>query len=94
MRQQDRLKESGFLSSSLRQEASVVQSLSADDSLLWVRDIVHSILTTDLGWAQAVEAALEKCGVNIKLSSERKLPFLHPNKLFCFCCVLVLSLFY
>ncbi|XP_025083413.1 forkhead-associated domain-containing protein 1-like [Pomacea canaliculata] len=66
----DRLKESGFLSSSLRQEASVVQSLSADDSLLWVRDIVHSILTTDLGWAQAVEAALEKCGVNIKLSSE------------------------
>nr|KAG5691839.1 hypothetical protein BaRGS_033443 [Batillaria attramentaria] len=66
----DRLKETGRLSGALKQELSVIESLTSDSSLLWVRDMVTNILATDLEWEENIEAALEKCGVNCKLSTE------------------------
>lgn len=66
----DRLKEAGRLTSPLKQEVSVVSSLGTDSALLWVRDMVSSMLAADLDWQEAIENALLKCGVNSKLSTE------------------------
>ncbi|XP_070207721.1 forkhead-associated domain-containing protein 1-like isoform X3 [Littorina saxatilis] len=66
----DRLKESGRLSTSLKQELSVVQSLSSDSALLWIRDMIADVFSADLEWQNGIDAALLKCGVNSKLSTE------------------------
>lgn len=76
----DHLKEGSRLSGPLKQTVDVIQSLSAESSLLWVRDMVSNILATDLQWEENIEAALEKCGVNCKLSTEA--PWKHIELLF------------
>ncbi|XP_012938501.1 forkhead-associated domain-containing protein 1 [Aplysia californica] len=60
----------GRLCSVLKQASSVVQSLSTDDQLTWIRDLVVELLDGECGWEQLVEDALETCGVNVKISTD------------------------
>lgn len=76
----DRLKETGRLTGPLKQEISVIQSLTSDSSLLWVRDCISGTLAADLEWEENIESALLKCGVNCKLSTEA--PWKHIELLF------------
>lgn len=58
------------MSAPLKQEMSVVQSLTTDEALVWIRDMIVDIFTSELHWQESIDAALEKCGVSAKLSSE------------------------
>ncbi|CAC5400757.1 unnamed protein product [Mytilus coruscus] len=64
------LKENGFSCSSVKQEISLLQSSSTDESNVWVRDALVSILSGASSWEQHIDNALEKCGVNVRLSSD------------------------
>ncbi|XP_046360042.2 forkhead-associated domain-containing protein 1-like isoform X3 [Haliotis rufescens] len=66
----DRLKTDGRLSVSLRQELTVIQSLSTEEALLWVRDLLVRVMTDEQTWATDIEEALEKCGANVKLTND------------------------
>ncbi|KAJ8320668.1 hypothetical protein KUTeg_002255 [Tegillarca granosa] len=64
------LQEKGFLVSDLKQELGMLQSVITDESGAWLKDCLLNILTCILSWEQEIENALEKCGVNIKLSND------------------------
>ncbi|XP_041377667.1 forkhead-associated domain-containing protein 1-like isoform X2 [Gigantopelta aegis] len=65
-----RLAENGHLTESLNQETSFLQSVMADESLLWIRDMVIDLVKGENQWEEMIEGALEKCGVNVKLSND------------------------
>ena len=67
---QAHLKENGFSCSSLKQEISLLQSAMTDESNVWMRDCLVNILTSANSWEQQIDEALEKCGINVKLSSD------------------------
>ncbi|XP_067659401.1 forkhead-associated domain-containing protein 1-like [Haliotis asinina] len=66
----NRLRTDGRLSVMLQQELTVIQSLSTEDALTWVRDLLVSIVKDEQAWETDVEEALEKCGVNVKLTND------------------------
>lgn len=67
---QAHLQEKGFLVSDLKQELGMLQSVITEESGAWLKDCLVNILTCILSWEQEIENALEKCGVNIKLSND------------------------
>ncbi|XP_033764191.1 LOW QUALITY PROTEIN: forkhead-associated domain-containing protein 1-like [Pecten maximus] len=64
------LKTNGFNATSLKQELDLLNSVVTSDSLVWVRDSLVDLLKSALSWEQAIEASLEQCGVNVKLSND------------------------
>ncbi|XP_046562957.1 forkhead-associated domain-containing protein 1-like [Haliotis rubra] len=66
----NRLRTDGRLSVMLQQELTVIQSLSTENALTWVRDLLVSIVKDEQAWETDVEEALEKCGVNVKLTND------------------------
>ena len=71
---QDRLKEKGRVACNLKQEVSIIQSaLAGDVELNWIKDLMMSNLQAELDWQVDTESALEKCGVNCKISTNGKL---------------------
>ena len=42
----------------------------ADESLLWIRDLVVDLIKGENQWEELIEAALEKCGAKVKLSND------------------------
>ncbi|KAK3757836.1 hypothetical protein RRG08_049118 [Elysia crispata] len=66
----DRLKEKGRVACNLKQEVSIIQSaLAGDVELNWIKDLMMSNLQAELDWQVDTESALEKCGVNCKIST-------------------------
>jgi hypothetical protein len=51
---------------------NLLKSVSTDESLQWVRDSLLDLLTAELSWETEIEKALERCGVNLKISSDGK----------------------
>lgn len=74
------LKQNGFLCSSVKQEISLLQSATTDESNVWIRDSLVNMLNNAMTWESQIESALEKCGVNVKLSSDG--PDKHIHSLF------------
>ncbi|XP_052820992.1 forkhead-associated domain-containing protein 1-like isoform X2 [Mya arenaria] len=74
------LKQNGRLSSSLKEEIGLLQSVSVDDHLAWVKEVTVGLLQGELSWETDIENALEKCGVNLKLTNDE--PSKHINLLF------------
>ena len=62
--------EGGHLCSVLSQASSLIASLTTHEGLTWIRDIVKDIVDKECAWEQLTEDALEKCGVNIKISTD------------------------
>ena len=48
----------------------MIRSLSSDGCLLWVRDMIAEDLVYQAGLRDDLDAALLKCGINCKLSTE------------------------
>ena len=56
----------------MKQELELVQTVSVPESLGWLRDSFHALLTATAAWHAQIDDALEKCQVNVKISQERK----------------------
>ena len=67
---QSRLREKGQLTCHLRQELDLVQAVCVDESLEWAKELSLEYLQASLEWEGQIEAALEECGVNTKLSED------------------------
>ncbi|WAR14835.1 FHAD1-like protein [Mya arenaria] len=65
---------------SLKEEIGLLQSVSVDDHLAWVKEVTVGLLQGELSWETDIENALEKCGVNLKLTNDE--PSKHINLLF------------
>ena len=50
----------------------MIRSLSTDGCLLWMRDMIADDLTHQAEKRDDLDAALLKCGINCKLSTESK----------------------
>jgi len=59
----------------LKEEISLLQSVSVNDTLAWVKDVAVGLLQGELTWETNIEAALEKCGVNLKLTNDGEILF-------------------
>ncbi|GFO36050.1 forkhead-associated domain-containing protein 1 [Plakobranchus ocellatus] len=67
----DRLKQKGRVAANLKQEVSIVQSaLIGDIELTWIKELLGANFQAELDWQLETEAALEKCGVNTKISND------------------------
>ncbi|RUS91056.1 hypothetical protein EGW08_001184 [Elysia chlorotica] len=67
----NRLKEKGRNASNLKQELSIIQSAQLGDlELSWIKNLMISNLQAEHDWQLDTEAALEKCGVNCKISMD------------------------
>ena len=68
---QNRLKDKGRVAANLKQEVSIIQSaLTGDVELTWIKDLMTANLLAELDWQVGTEGALEKCGVNCKISND------------------------
>ena len=67
---QAHLKQNGRLSGSLKDEISLIQSATVDETLSWIKDFALGLLQAELSWETDIENALEKCGVNTKLTND------------------------
>ncbi|KAI0210169.1 hypothetical protein LSAT2_005102 [Lamellibrachia satsuma] len=67
---QSRLKEKGLRSSQLKQELDLLQTVSVCESLDWAKCASLELLQTALAWQADIEAALEQCGVNVKIADD------------------------
>ncbi|CAH1240697.1 FHAD1 [Branchiostoma lanceolatum] len=65
-----RMRDKGRSANMLKQELRVLQSLSVDDNVQWVKDAALNLFNAELSWQQEIESALEKAGCNVKLSDE------------------------
>ena len=72
---QNRLKEKGLRSSQLKQELDLLQTVSVCESLDWAKCASLELLQTALAWQVDIEAALEQCGVNVKIADDSGLLF-------------------
>uniref|UniRef100_A0A2C9LYZ8 Uncharacterized protein n=1 Tax=Biomphalaria glabrata TaxID=6526 RepID=A0A2C9LYZ8_BIOGL len=70
MESSKRLTGNGRLVSSLKQEMSIIQSVSTEQNLTWIRDLLHEMISSEMDWETRIEQALEHCGVNVKISNE------------------------
>ncbi|KAF6038934.1 hypothetical protein EB796_002768 [Bugula neritina] len=78
-----RLQASGLLSGPLKQELSLLQALSflgASDTIQIIKQVLVDNLQAQLNWQQDIEDALEKCGINVALSTDA--PSKHISGLF------------
>lgn len=64
------LKEKGRRSETLKEEIGLLQSVVVGDSLVWIKDLFLEILQGELSWQTDIDNALEKCGVNVKLTTD------------------------
>ncbi|XP_052213963.1 forkhead-associated domain-containing protein 1-like isoform X2 [Dreissena polymorpha] len=64
------LRQNGRLSGPLKDEISLLQSVTCDDSLAWIKEVFIGLLQGELAWETDIENALEKCGVNVKLTAD------------------------
>ena len=60
----------GLLASRLKQEIDLVQAVSVGERVDHSKEVALQLLQTMLEWEAQIEAALEECGVNMKLSEE------------------------
>ena len=58
------------MSGSLKDEISLLQSVTVDESLAWIKDFAVGLLQAELSWETDIENALEQCGVNTKLTND------------------------
>ncbi|XP_048767224.2 forkhead-associated domain-containing protein 1-like isoform X2 [Ostrea edulis] len=66
----ENLKSNGFLVSSLKHEMDLLQSVTGDESVLWMRDCLLQLLTHVSTWEKEIETSLQTCGININLSND------------------------
>ena len=70
------MKEKGLFSSRLKQELDLIQVVTLDDdTFTWIKDQFTEILQGQNDWESRIEAALEECGVNVKLSDDGRFSF-------------------
>lgn len=69
---QENLKTNGFLVSSLKHEMELLQSVTGEESILWMRDCLVQLLTNVSSWEKEIETSLQTCGININLSNDGK----------------------
>ena len=69
---QAHLRQNGRLSGSLKEEINLLQSLTPEESIAWIKEVFVGLLQGELSWETDIENALEKCGVNVKLSNDGK----------------------
>ncbi len=65
---QQRLQENGRTVSKLKHEAEQIGAICLEEDLSWLRHSFLSILQGEIDWETEIEGALEKCGVNLRLS--------------------------
>lgn len=44
--------------------------MTVDESMAWLKDFAIGLLQAELAWETDIENALEKCGVNTKLTND------------------------
>lgn len=66
----ENLKTNGFLVSSLKHEMELLQSVTGEESILWMRDCLVQLLTNVSSWEKEIETSLQTCGININLSND------------------------
>ncbi|XP_002730673.2 forkhead-associated domain-containing protein 1-like, partial [Saccoglossus kowalevskii] len=54
----------------IKQELKLLQSVTVDDSLHWIKDAFTNLFNEELTWLQGIEDSLEMCGYNIKSSDQ------------------------
>ncbi|XP_060586593.1 forkhead-associated domain-containing protein 1-like isoform X3 [Ruditapes philippinarum] len=74
------LKQKGRLSGALKEEIGLIQSVSVNDTVAWIKEVAVGLLEGELSWETDIENALEKCGVNVKLTNDE--PSKHISLLF------------
>ena len=73
---QARLKTNGLLTGPLKQELSLLQAVSligASENLQTIKQALVDSLQSQLSWQQDIEDALQRCGINIAVSTDCKL---------------------
>ncbi|KAK2175101.1 hypothetical protein NP493_750g01052 [Ridgeia piscesae] len=65
-----RLREKGVRAGQLKQEVDLLQTVSVCQSLDWAKSGSLELLQTVLTWQTDIEAALEQCGVNVKIADD------------------------
>ncbi|XP_022340674.2 forkhead-associated domain-containing protein 1-like isoform X1 [Crassostrea virginica] len=66
----ENLKSNGFLVSSLKHEMDLLQSVTGEESIVWMRDLLLQLLTNVSTWEKEIETSLQTCGININLSND------------------------
>ncbi|KAL4221029.1 Forkhead-associated (FHA) phosphopeptide binding domain 1 [Mactra antiquata] len=64
------LKQNGRLSGALKEEINLVQSVTVNDTVSWIKDVFIGLLQGELTWETEIENSLEQCGVNVKLTND------------------------
>lgn len=64
------MKSNGFLVSSLKHEMDLLQSVTGEESIVWMRDLLLQLLTNVSTWEKEIETSLQTCGININLSND------------------------
>ncbi|CAE1164481.1 unnamed protein product [Acanthosepion pharaonis] len=72
-----RLESSGLRSANLKKELELLESVSVETPFTWVKNHFMKLLKTEINWQCKIEASLEKCGVNMKISTSE--PSQHIN---------------
>lgn len=48
----------------------LLQSVTGEESILWMRDCLVQLLTNVSAWEKEIETSLQTCGININLSND------------------------
>lgn len=69
---QARLKQNGLLCSRLKQEIDLVQVVSCNESIVWIKEAFQDLLQQQMEWESSIEKALAECQINVKISDQCK----------------------
>lgn len=61
----------------MKDEINLIQSVTVNDTVSWIKDVAVGILQGELSWETDIESALEQCGVNVKLTNDGMSMFYH-----------------
>lgn len=64
-----RLDSNGLRCDTLKKEMELFESVSVEEPFVWLKKCFLKLLKTELNWQQKIEKSLEKCGINIKVST-------------------------
>ncbi|XP_014774847.1 forkhead-associated domain-containing protein 1 [Octopus bimaculoides] len=76
----ERMKNNGLQSCLLSQEIKLLKSVSTEKNLLQLKTLFEQMVKIELDWQQKIEESLEKCGINVNISTEdpaKHIDFLH-----------------